>query len=151
MKNYVKRLLTVAICFVVILFVFLSIMYFVKYSTETTYQEYLNSFLQLKVLGLYALMVLVYPLIGFMTLKRHINKDYAYNRNVIEETFAEAGYVKSLETDQEVHFRKKNAFTRFMLFYMDLIVINKQDNPLKINGLRKELQKINKKLDSNLL
>ena len=152
MKNYFKRLLFVAIYFLVFLFIFLSAMYFFKYAkTETTYMEYLNSFLQLKVIGLYAAMVLFYPLMAFMTLKRHIDKDYSYNQEVINTVMEEMGYVKTFENEQFVDFNKKNGMTRFMLFFMDKIRIDKSDNPLKINGLRKEIQKINRRLDDALL
>ena len=94
---------------------------------------------------------LIYPLLVFGKRERYINGKFNDNRDGFIKAFAEQNYVLTKEKDTIIEFRKKSGLSRIMSLGQDKIEIDFSDNPVIIDGLRKELRRLDTSLDMNLL
>jgi hypothetical protein len=94
---------------------------------------------------------LIYPLLVFGKKERYINGKFSDNRYGFIKAFAEQNYVLTKERGTKLQFRKKSGFSRFMSLGQDKIEVDISDNPVIIDGLRKELRRLDVSLDMNLL
>lgn len=94
---------------------------------------------------------LIYPLLVFGKRERYINGKFRDNRDRFIKAFAEQNYVPTKEKDTILEFRKKSGFSRMMSLGQDKIEVDFSDNPVIIDGLRKELRRLDTSLDMNLL
>jgi hypothetical protein len=94
---------------------------------------------------------LIYPLLVFGKKERYINGKFSDNRDGFIKAFAEQNYVLTRERGTKLEFRKKSGFSRFISLGQDKIEVDISDNPVIIDGLRKELRRLDVSLDMNLL
>lgn len=152
MKTYLKRLLYTAVAFTIMLVIILLVRFFVDKSDETlSLFEFIGNSISPKVIGVFIALILLYPFYGFGKKKRHLSKDYAFNKEAIEELMGSLGYIKKFEDDVKVVFNKEKLAARINNFFLDEIEIKINDNPIVFNGRRRELMKINRRLDDSLL
>jgi len=152
MVQYFKRFLIFAVYFAVLITLMFIVLFYVKgYNDEGELINYLSTLLQKKFILFYVGMVAIYPLFAFINVKRHLNKEYAYYSEAVERVMEQSGYIKLNETDTHITFRKEKMGARLALMFLDEISINKSDNPVVISGLRKEVRKLNRMLDTALL
>lgn len=98
-----------------------------------------------------ALYSFVYPLLVFGKKERYINGKFTANREGFLKAFAEQDYFLSKEAENKLEFRKKSGFNRAMSFGQDKLEVDISGNPVIIDGLKKELRKLDVSLDMNLL
>ncbi|MBQ0123590.1 MAG: hypothetical protein KBS58_01950 [Bacteroidales bacterium] len=85
----------------------------------------------------------IYPAVSFFKRKLYTNKDYAEHRNLIVSTMEDMGYEVEKEEDGIVSFRKKNTLQRFSrLFCEDRITMDTNENPIIVEGYRKDVMRI---------
>jgi hypothetical protein len=94
---------------------------------------------------------LIYPLLVFGKRERYINGKFSDNRDGFLKAFAEQDYVLTKEKNSTIEFRKKSGFSRIMSLGQDKIEVDFTGNPVIIDGLRKELRRLDTSLDMNLL
>lgn len=82
---------------------------------------------------------LIYPLFGFTRKKVYINRSYAEEKEKIKEIFFNNRYVVVSEEQNRVEFRHSSTFVRFMRMFEDTIVIDGSDNPIVLEGPRRDL------------
>lgn len=90
---------------------------------------------------------LVYPLIAFVKLKRHLNGTFTDNREVIEKVFEALQYIKTEEKEGKIVYRRKSQFARFSQWYEDSVILETSENPVIISGMRKAVTRIDKMID----
>jgi len=90
---------------------------------------------------------LVYPLISFVKVKRHLNGTLDENRQYFEEAFQMLGYEMVNETGSKIVYRKKSKLTRAMYFWEDQIILDTAENPVIISGTRKSVYRINRSVE----
>jgi hypothetical protein len=149
MKDYIRRSVKFIVYIAAIFVVFLVIVpLFVdgKPATES-FQRLLNDQRFLTMMALLFAYGLVYPLIAFTKIKRHLNSSFAENREVFIKAFENLNYIKDSETKEQLVYRKKSHFARFTQWYEDRIVINTGDNPVTMSGMRKPLIRLDKSID----
>ena len=152
MKSYIKRLAITAIAFCILLCIVFIIRYFLDNTdSELSLFEFIKNSANLRVLYAYIGFVVVYPFYGFGLKKRHLTKDYSYNKEAIEKIISSLNYIKAFEDSNRVVFRKEKISVRLYHMYLDEIEISIKDNPIIFNGRRRELMKINRMLDDALL
>ena len=152
MLTFLKRMLTFTIAFLLFIIIYFLILYLIGANENyDSFPEYLLSYAEPKLLGFYLLLVVIYPLVGFVNQKRHLNKDYSHNKEIVEKVFEQLGYEKTKENNDKVFFRKRTTVGRLALMFMDTVIVDKSENPIKIDGVRKEVKRINKELDTQLL
>lgn len=94
---------------------------------------------------------LVYPLINFVKVKRHLNGSFSENRRHFEEAFQTLGYTLENETGSRIVYRKKSKLTRALYFWEDRVILDTTDNPVIISGMRKAVQRINRNIEQAMM
>lgn len=94
---------------------------------------------------------LVFPLIGYTKIQRHLNGTFLQNQDAFAKAFEMLDYIKTEESQDQIVYRKKSKFIRFMQMYEDGIVVKPGDNPVIISGMRKTVKRIDRMLDQLLI
>ena len=53
---------------------------------------------------------LIYPLVGFVKIKRHLNGTFADNRGVFEKAFETLNYIKTVDDPDRIVYRRKSKY-----------------------------------------
>jgi hypothetical protein len=153
MKDYLRRFIKVLLYFGI--FFALVFGLFPMFADGRTFTESVTDLLQnqksLMVFGLIFIYCLLYPLITFVNIKRHLNGSFEENRQVFEKVFDVLQYVKTSETPDMIIYRRKSKFARFTQWYEDEIIIRPAENPVIISGMRKMAVRIDRMIDQMLL
>lgn len=95
-----------------------------------------------KILLFFVLIAAIYPMFGYIKKEAFLNKDYTEVKNIIDDVFNAAGYVIASEDSEKVVYQSSKPLTRFMRLYEDYIILNKTDNPIVLEGGRKDVYKL---------
>jgi len=82
---------------------------------------------------------LIYPLFGYMKKKVYLNKSYEEDKDKIREIFLNCRYVVVAEGNNSITFRHSSHFVRAMRMFEDAITIDYTDNPIIMEGPRRDL------------
>jgi hypothetical protein len=152
MINYIRRelkfLIYLSIIFVLVLVI---IPLIIGQQPKISWNELMQESRLQVFLVLLLAYALVYPVIAYTSVKRHLNGSFEDNREVFEKTFDTLGYIKTLDSPEKIVYRKKSAFVRFLQWYEDAIEIIPGENPVIISGLRKAVTRIDRIVDQLLL
>lgn len=91
-----------------------------------------------KMLAFFVAVAAIYPALGFQNKPLYVS-NIKENRKQIVELFENANYVIASEDATSVSFRLRNPFLRLMRLYEDYVTIDFSDNPVMIEGLRKDV------------
>jgi len=153
MNDYIRRtakfIIYLAIIFIVVLFIVPLIIG--GKVPEISLSDIFNNQRMVLFLGLILAYTLVYPLVAFAKLKRHLNGTFEDNRAVFEKAFETLNYIKILDTPDKIVYRKKTQFSRFIQWYEDGITISPHENPVVISGMRKPVKRIDRLIDQLLI
>ncbi|PKO96738.1 MAG: hypothetical protein CVU12_03940 [Bacteroidetes bacterium HGW-Bacteroidetes-7] len=84
----------------------------------------------------------IYPIFGFSKKRVYLNKTFAQDREKITDVFTRNNFVQDNEGPDYVTFRHKSAFMRLMRMFEDKITVNYSDNPIALEGMRKDVYRI---------
>ncbi len=87
-------------------------------------------------------MSLIYPLFGYVTRNVHLNIGYEEDKTTIKDIFFTNRYVIESEGKEAIVFRHKSSFIRTMKLFEDTITVNISDNPIKLEGPRKDVYRL---------
>jgi len=149
MKDYIRRSAKFILYIVVIFVVLLGIVpYFLDGKSITdSYQELMGDSRFTLVFGLLLAYGVFYPLAAFTRKERHLNGSFAQNRDKFDRAFAALNYVKTLETEDRIVFRKKSMLSRIFQFNEDAITVFTKENPVVVTGFRKWVVRIDRIID----
>lgn len=85
---------------------------------------------------------LVYPFFGFAKRKVYLNEGFSSDREKILTVFTNSKYSVISETVDTITFKHNSPMLRLMRMYEDQITLTISDNPLIIEGLRKDVYRI---------
>ena len=91
-----------------------------------------------KMLAFFVAVAAIYPALGFQNKPLYVS-NIKENRKQIVELFENANYVIASEDATSVSFKLRNPFLRLMRLYEDYVTIDFSDNPVMIEGLRKDV------------
>ncbi len=89
-----------------------------------------------------------YPSFGFV--KRTLKADIQADRETIVKAFEQNGYKLSGETQGALTFRAVSALKRFSTMWEDAVTVTPDDNYIILDGIRKEVVKVEFRLKSLL-
>lgn len=92
-------------------------------------------------------MSLVYPLFGYVTRNVHLNKSYEDDKATIKDIFFTNRYVIESEGKESIVFRHKSSFIRTMKLFEDSITVTVSDNPIKLEGPRKDVYRLGRMIE----
>ena len=94
---------------------------------------------------------LVYPMISFTRVKRHLNGPFVVNRDKFEKAFETLDYIKTAEYPDRLVFRKRRNLSRLLQWYEDEISVYISEDPVIISGMRKWAMRVNRIIDQYLM
>ena len=152
MKDYIRRSAKFILYIVLIFFIVLGLYPLMKYGKplSESVREMLDNSRFTAMFGILMLYGLLYPMIAFVKIKRHLNGSFEQNRDKIEKAFEKLEYVKTLDIPGKVAFRKKSQFARLVQWHEDQITLFTDENPVIISGFRKRVIRVDKMIDLEL-
>ena len=152
MRKYLSRLIKYLMLLMAMIIILLAIAFLRRGDGINELKE---AFLSSNRIRLFLFVViaysLIYPFLVFGKRERYINGKFSDNRDGFIKAFAEQDYILTKERDTILEFRKRSGFSRIMSLGQDKIEIDISENPVIIDGLRKELRRLDTSLDMNLL
>ncbi len=152
MKDYIRRSAKFILYIVLIFFVVLGLYPLIKYGKplSDSMGDLLNNSRFTTMFGILMVYGMLYPMIAFVKIKRHLNGSFEMNRDKIERAFEKLEYVKTKDIPGIVAFRKKSQFSRFVQWHEDEITLYTDENPVIISGFRKRVIRVDKLIDLEL-
>ncbi len=95
-----------------------------------------------KIAALFLLISAIYPAYSYVKKEVFVTGGFEPNKDKIIRVFAERGYEMTAEDSEKVTFRLRSPFSRFMRLFEDTITITKDESPLILSGLRKEIMRL---------
>ena len=91
-----------------------------------------------KMLAMFAAFAAIYPAVGFQKKEIHVS-NFAENKKEVIALFANANFILKEENSTKMVFRAKSPLIRIMRMCEDEITIDFSNNPIVMDGLRREL------------
>ena len=89
----------------------------------------------------------VYPFINYVDRKVYLNGSFDSDKGILMDVFLNANYQIESDSNHQLVFRHKSAFTRFMRLYEDKITLDYSDNPIVLNGLRRDVYRFARSME----
>ncbi len=152
MKDYIRRSAKFIIYIALIFFIVLGLYPLMKYGKplSDSLNELLDNQRFTTMFGILMVYGMLYPMIAFTKIKRHLNGPFEQNRSKIERAFEKLEYIKTQDVPGKIAFRKKSQFARFVQWHEDEITIYTTENPVIISGFRKRVVRVDKVIDAEL-
>lgn len=103
-----------------------------------------------KILAFFLAIAAIYPALTYVKKEIFINGTFEDHKDTIIRIFTAAGYIFVSADEEAVTFRKKSQISRFMRLYEDKITITKEESPLILNGIRKDIIRIAGSIQYNI-
>ncbi len=91
-----------------------------------------------KMLAMFAAFAAIYPAVGFQKKEIHVS-NFAENKKEVIALFANANFILKEENSTKMVFRAKSPLIRIMRMCEDEITIDFSNNPIVMDGLRKDV------------
>jgi hypothetical protein len=142
--KYIIRSLKYLLYFLVIFFIIVGLLFLWQYTknTDITFSSLFQEGSLPKLVIFFLLVAAIYPALGFVKRKFHLNGDYSKYAATIEDTLKDAGYEIGSKDDEKIVFRHRKAITRLTRMYEDAIVFDLREDPIVVDGLRKDVDRI---------
>jgi hypothetical protein len=140
-QKYFRRAIKYLIYLIIIFLLVIAIFSFISkqpFSFSALFRPGTGIQIALFLLGISA----IYPLIGYTSKKVFLNTSYNDELSTIEDILNRNNFKKECSLDNCTLFRHKNPFLRAMRMFEDHIVINHTDNPIILEGQRKDVYRI---------
>lgn len=140
MNSYLRRALKYLLYMLVLLAIIFTLMELTRTGNFERFSEVFFSQRGLLLLAMIVLLGLFYPKFGFV--KREVKADLKADRDKIERAFQMSGYELRSQQEGELIFRAKSPVKRLMFFDEEAIRVAPDDNYITIEGIRKEVVKV---------
>lgn len=149
MKDYIRRLIKILLYMLLFFVLILGVLPAILNGRPffSSFQELLAERRSTIFVILLLVYTLVYPLISFVKVKRHLNGSFTENKSYFDEAFQLLGYILVDETGSKIVYRKKSKLTRMMYFWEDKVILETAENPVIISGMRKAVHRINRSIE----
>ena len=99
-----------------------------------------------KMLAFFVAVAAIYPALGFQNKPVYVSNVKEHKKEIIE-LFENANYVIADETATSITFKLRNPFLRFMRLFEDYVVIDFSENPVMMEGLRKDVLRFSRSIE----
>lgn len=99
-----------------------------------------------KMLAFFVAVAAIYPALGFQKKPLYISNMKEHKKEVVE-LFENANYVIAEETATSISFKLRNPFLRLLRLCEDYVTIYFSDNPVMIEGLRKDVLRFSRGIE----
>lgn len=99
-----------------------------------------------KMLAFFVAVAAIYPALGFQKKMLYVS-NIAENKREIVDLFQNANYQLVEDDATKMVFRLRNPFIRFIRLYEDSVTIDLSDNPVMMEGLRKDVLRFSRGIE----
>ncbi|HHV03957.1 MAG: hypothetical protein WCQ69_02455 [Bacteroidales bacterium] len=144
---YLRRVLKYIIFYTILIMAMLAIVYFTSDHPSTTFWELIQPEQQKNLIILIVAFSVVYPFIGFSKKEIYTNRPMAEDKETVICIVGESGFILVSDQDGKMVFKAKRITMRIFRVFEDKITIKYNDNPLIIEGMRRDMQRIARHLE----
>lgn len=99
-----------------------------------------------KMLAFFVAVAAIYPALGFQNKPLYVSNVKEHKKQIVE-LFENANYVIAEETPVSITFKLRNPFLRVMRLCEDHVKIDFTENPVMIEGLRKDVLRFSRGIE----
>jgi len=140
--KYLIRVVKYIIFYAILIFLMLVVVYFTSSNQEITFWELIRPGEQTNLIILIVAFSVVYPFIGFTKQKIYTNRPFDRDKDAVIRIITESGFIPASDTDGKVVFKAKRISMRIFRVFEDKITLDYTDNPLVMEGMRRDVQRI---------
>ena len=150
---YIRRLLKFVVYFLFFFFLILGILPLILNGRpiSQSFNELMSQRQFIIIICLMFAYALVYPVVTFIHIKRHLNGNFEDNRRHFEKAFEQINLVKVQERDSKLIYRKRSQLARALAFWEDEVIVDVSNNPVIIAGMRKTVYRLNRTLEQLMM
>lgn len=142
-KVYWRRAVKYMVRLLVLVFALIAVMVATGMARTGADGNLADVFMTPKALLLFAIIVLwslVYPKLGFI--RQPLKMDFNAGKEQIQKVFSDNGFVLVEQKDNEMIFRMSSPLRRTLALWEDRIVVSATDGGIEMEGMRKEVVRI---------
>ena len=142
-KVYWRRAVIYMVRLLVLVFALIAVMVATGMARTGADGNLADVFMTPKALLLFAIIVLwslVYPKLGFI--RQPLKMDFNAGKEQIQKVFSDNGFVLVEQKDNEMIFRMSSPLRRTLALWEDRIVVSATDGGIEMEGMRKEVARI---------
>ncbi len=142
-KVYWRRAVKYMVRLLVLVFALIAVMVATGMARTGADGNLADVFMTPKALLLFAIIVLwslVYPKLGFI--RQPLKMDFNAGKEQIQKVFSDNGFVLVEQKDNEMIFRMSSPLRRTLVLWEDRIVVSATDGGIEMEGMRKEVARI---------
>ncbi len=145
-KKYLIRVVKYAISLTIIFIILIGIMAITS-KQGLHYENFFRPGTGGQLLVFFLVISFVYPFFGFVKKKVYINRNFTEDKEKIKEVIINCRYILVSEDATTMTFRHSSMFLRVMRMFEDAIVLDFSDNPITLDGLRKDVYRLGRSIE----
>ena len=139
-KVYWRRAVKYMVRLLVLVFALIAVMVATGMARTGADGNLADVFMTPKALLIIVLWSLVYPKLGFI--RQPLKMDFNAGKEQIQKVFSDNGFVLVEQKDNEMIFRMSSPLRRTLALWEDRIVVSATDGGIEMEGMRKEVARI---------
>lgn len=146
LKRYIIRAVKYLIYMITFLFLFVSVFALIS-KEQWSYSVLFREETKWQMAGFLFFFSLIYPIFGYIKKKVYINGPFENDREKIIQVFLNTNFVLVSSSETELVFHHKSPFIRLMRMYEDAIIVNFSENPITLDGQRKDVYRLARSIE----
>ena len=140
-RKYLSRVVKYLVYLIIILTIIIGI-FSLTSDTGFSYSNLFRPGTGFQIAVFLVVVSIIYPFFGYATKKVYLNKSYEQDKVKIKDVFERNNYKMECEGADFVKYRPKSHFLRVMRMFEDTITLSFSDNPISLEGQRKDVYRI---------
>ena len=139
---YLRRVVKYVVFYTILIVAMLAVVYFTSDNPNITFWELIQPGQQKNLILLIVAFSLLYPFLGFSKKEIFTNRPMTEDKDTVIRIAAESGFIQESDQNGKMVFRAKRIAMRIFRVFEDRITIDYTGNPVVIEGMRRDIQRI---------
>ncbi|HPH80148.1 MAG TPA: hypothetical protein PLS02_05295 [Bacteroidales bacterium] len=140
---YLRRVAKYIVFYAIIILLMLLIVYYTSDNRSSPFWEaMIPSDNRTKLIILIVAFSTIYPFLGFSRKEVYTNRFSEEDKEAATRIVSESGFILISDQDGKMVFKSKRITMRIFRVFEDKITLDYRDNPLTIEGMRRDIQRI---------
>ncbi len=141
LKQYLTRVVKYLV-YLVIVFVLVIAIFSLTSKSSFSFSNLFREGTELQIVIFLLVMSVIYPFFGYARKKVYLNKSFTEDKIKILDVMEKSRFEVESESGNTLSFRHKSFVVRMFRMFEDRIILDYSDNPIAIEGQRKEVYRI---------
>lgn len=141
LKQYLTRVVKYLV-YLVIVFVLVIAIFSLTSKSSFSFSNLFREGTEMQIVIFLLVMSVIYPFFGYERKKVYLNKSFTEDKTKILDAFERSRFEVESESGNTLSFRHKSFVVRMFRMFEDRIILDYSDNPIAIEGQRKEVYRI---------